>query len=80
MSRTINHLFPIEIQVTKNEVELKPFEQTQPNLDLEDSRPLAHRRIGEQLIDQAATVVFSFPGECREEKIDHLIILYNHVH
>ena len=79
VSRAINHLFPLEIQVAKNEVEPKSVEQIPPNVDPEDARPLrraamlARRRIGEQLTDQAVTVVFSFPGECREENRDRRI-------
>ena len=77
MSRAINHLFPLEIQVeSENKVEPRPLEQMQHQ---EDSRPLrratvlARKRIGEQLNDQAVTVVFSFPGECREEREDRHI-------
>ena len=79
VSRAINHLFPLEIQVAENEVEPKSVEQIQSNIDPEDARPLrraamlARRRIGEQLTDQAVTVVFSFPGECREENRDRRI-------
>ena len=84
VSRAINHLFPLEIQVqSENKVEPKveprPLEQMQPNTDQEDSRPLrraavlACKRIGEKLNDQAVTVVFSFPGECREEREDRHI-------
>ena len=79
MSKAINHLFPLEIQLAKNEVQPKSVEQMQPNVDPEDARylrraaMLARRRIGEQLTDQAVTVVFSLPGECREENRDRRI-------
>ena len=80
VSRAINNLFPLEIQVeSENKVEPRPLEQMQPNTDQEDSRPLrraavlACKRIGEQLNDQAVTVVLSFPGECREERGDRHI-------
>ena len=65
--------------MAKNEVEPKSVEQIQPNIDQEDACPLrraamlARRRIEEQLTDQAVTLVFSFPWECREENRDRRI-------
>ena len=72
VSRAINHLFPLEIQAVQSEAaETKSIQSTETSdVDIElksDSRPLrtavilARKRIGEQLINQAVTVVFSFP-------------------
>ena len=79
MSRAINHLFPLEIQAVQSEgVETKSKKSIgTSDVDVElkvDSQPLrkaailARKRIGEQLSDQAMTVVFSFPRECHEER------------
>ena len=71
ISRAINHLFLLEIQATQpddNKSEVTSNESVTSDLN-GDSRPLrkaadqAHKKISEQLNDQAVVVVFSFPRE-----------------
>ena len=72
MSRAINHLFPLQIQAVQSEAAETKSKQCTETSDVSielkgDSWPLrkeailARKRIGEQLTDQAVTVVFSFP-------------------
>ena len=72
VSRAINHLFPLEIQAVQSEAAETKSKQSTETSDVHielkgDSRTLrkaailARKRIGEQLTDQAVTVVFSFP-------------------
>ena len=80
VSRAINHLFPLEIQATqsediKNEAEVTINESgasgSSGNLQpLRKAAEQARKRITEQLNDQVAVVVFSFPRECHGTEME----------
>jgi len=76
ITRTLNHLFPLEIPLTINDnvnqecVEETSVDEVADNGNVQSIRGAAlqaQRRITEMLNDEATTVCFSFPQECHAQ-------------